>query len=199
MTDSHEIKNSVFEWLKIIETKIFVDDGMLLRMKITLTIWPHKDTSTTRANGGFIQISKVLILCHWGIDLISSRHCLPCNDCKHEAGEEPHVPTSSYKHPTMGGTQFIFYMVELASFMVDSLSFRKSRRRCTKYWVNGATCCLQYLARFFWTKLSWIQLLCVRLIVYSWRRSTVTDGWCKDNTSNDPFSRCKKCAIIGYR
>ena len=22
---------------------------------------------------------------------------------------------------------------------------------------------------------------------------------CKHNTSNDPFSRCKKCAIIGYR
>ena len=31
-----------------------------------------------RAIGGFIQISKVLTLCHWGIDLISSRHCLRC-------------------------------------------------------------------------------------------------------------------------
>ena len=82
MTDSYDIKKSVFEWLKIIETKIFVDDGMmLLRIKITLTIWPHKSTSTVRANGGFIQISKVPILCHWGIDLISSRHCLLCNDC----------------------------------------------------------------------------------------------------------------------
>ena len=81
MTDSYDIKNSVFEWLKIIETKIFVDDGMLLRMKITLTIWQHKNTFTNRTNGGFIQISKVLILCHWGTDLISSRHCLPCNDC----------------------------------------------------------------------------------------------------------------------
>ena len=68
LTDSYEIRNSAFEWLKMVETKIFVDDGMLLRMMITLTI-------------GFIQISKVLILCHWGIDLISSRHCLPCNDC----------------------------------------------------------------------------------------------------------------------
>ena len=28
----------------------------------------------------------------------------------------------------MGGTQFIFYMVELARFMVDSSSFRKSKR-----------------------------------------------------------------------
>ena len=81
MTDSYEITNSVLEWLKIIETKNFVGDGMLLRVKITLTIWQHKNTSTTRANGGFIQISKVLILCHWGIDLISSRHCLPCRDC----------------------------------------------------------------------------------------------------------------------
>ena len=81
MTDSYEFQNSVLEWLKIIQTKICVDDGMLLRMKITLTIWQYKNTSTIRANGGFIQISKVLILCHWGIDLISSRHCLPCNDC----------------------------------------------------------------------------------------------------------------------
>ena len=44
--------------------------------------------------------------------------------------------TSAYlllQTPTMGGTQFIFYMVELPRFMVDFLSFRKSRRRCTKY------------------------------------------------------------------
>ena len=38
MTDSFEIKNSVFEWLNIIEMKKFVDDGMLSQMKITLTI-----------------------------------------------------------------------------------------------------------------------------------------------------------------
>ena len=80
MTDSYTIKPSVFEWLKIIEMK-FVDDGMLLTMKITLTIWQHKNTSFLRANGGFIQISKVLILCHWGRDLISNRYCLFCNDC----------------------------------------------------------------------------------------------------------------------
>ena len=92
MTDSYEIKNSVIECLKIIETKIFVDDEMLLRMKITLTIWPHKNTSTIRANGGFIQISKVLILCHWGIDLISSRHCLPCNDCNKKQEKNRRCP-----------------------------------------------------------------------------------------------------------
>ena len=42
-------------------------------------------------------------------------------------------------------------------------------------------------------------ILCYRWIVYSWRRSTVTDGECKYNTSNDMFSRCKKCAWNGYR
>ena len=39
MNDSYKIKNAVFEWFKIIEMKKFVVDGMLLRMKMTLTIW----------------------------------------------------------------------------------------------------------------------------------------------------------------
>ena len=38
-------------------------------------------------------------------------------------------------------------------------------------------------------------LLCYRWIVYSWRRPAVTDGWCKHNTSNDPFSRCKTVQV----
>ena len=42
----------------------------------------------------------------------------------------------------MGGTQFIFYMVELAWFLVVFLQFRKSRRRRAKSWANG-------MARFF--------------------------------------------------
>ena len=82
ITDSYEIMNSVFEWLNIIEMKKFVDDGRLLRMKITLTMWQKKNTytCTTRTNGGFIPITKVLIPCHWEIVLISSKRCLPCND-----------------------------------------------------------------------------------------------------------------------
>ena len=80
MTDSYKIKKSVFEWLKIIEMKMFFDDGMFLRMKITLTIWKYKNTSTMKTNGGFIQISKVLTPCHWEIVLISSKRCPLCND-----------------------------------------------------------------------------------------------------------------------
>ena len=97
--------------------------------------------------------------------------------------------------PTMGVTKFIFYMVELAWFTVDSLSFRKSRRRCSKYWVNGATCCLLCLERFFGKDLNEFDWFWHRLIVYSWRWSTVTDGRCQDKTSNDPFSRCQSVQL----
>ena len=188
MTDSYESQNSEIEWLKIIETKNFVDDGMFLRMKITLSIWPRKNTLAKRVNGGFIPISKVLIQCHWGKDLISSKHCLHCIDCN----KKQEKTTSAYLlwQTSAMGTECIFYIVELARFMVDSLSFWKSRRRWTKYWMNGVTCWMQYLERFFGTRLSLIQFLCYRWIVYSWRRSTVTDGVCQYITLNDPFSRC---------
>ena len=57
--------------------------------------------------------------------------------------------------PTMGGTSSSStWWNWQGSWWTDSLSFRKSRRRCTKYSVNGATCCLQYLARFFGKRLS---------------------------------------------
>ena len=87
---------------------------------------------------------KVQILCHRRTDLISSKHCLLCNDCNKKQDKN-----YTRLQTPMGGTQFIFYMVELVRIMVDSLSFRRSRRRCTKYWVNGLICCLQYLERFF--------------------------------------------------
>ena len=67
----------------------------------------------------------------------------------------------------MGGTQFIFHTVELARFKVNFLSFRRSRRRYTKYLVNGATRCLQYLASFFGKDLHEFNLFCYRLIVHS--------------------------------
>ena len=96
MIDCYEIKNSVFEWLNI-ELK-FVDDGMVLRMKITHTIWQYKNTSITRINGGFIQISKVLIPCHSDIVLISSKHIVYLATITTRSRKEPFVPTYSYKH-----------------------------------------------------------------------------------------------------
>ena len=43
-----------------------------------------------------------------------------------EAEGYPQVPTYSNRSQSTMGTEFFFYMVELARFMVDSLSFRKS-------------------------------------------------------------------------
>ena len=53
--------------------------------------------------------------------------------------------------------------------------------------------------KIFWTRLSGIQLLCYRWIVYRWRRSAVTDGECKHNTSNEPFSRCRNVTGKNWR
>ena len=49
-----------------------------------------------------------------------------------EAEEDPQAPTYSNKSQQWAQSSSS-YMVELARFMVDSLSFRKSRWRCTKY------------------------------------------------------------------
>ena len=71
-----------------------------------------------RANGGFIQVSKVLILCHWGNDPFSNKHCLPCINCN-EKQKKTHKCLLTLTKSSMG-TEFFFYMVELARFMVDS-------------------------------------------------------------------------------
>ena len=112
MIDSYKIKNSLFEWLKIIETKKFV-----LPTKITRIICSIKST-TTRTNGGslnksvsdtpplrrrsefqasIVYFATVTTKCRRRI----TRACL------------------LLQAQTMGvGTEFIFYMVELARLLV---------------------------------------------------------------------------------
>ena len=67
-------------WLKMVETKMFVDNGMFLQMKIIPTIWPHKNMIFTREIGGFIQTRQVPILCQWSTGLTLNKHCLPCSN-----------------------------------------------------------------------------------------------------------------------
>ena len=71
---------------------------MILQMKITLTHLSEKNTSTTRTNGGSIPISRVL-------DTLPLRNRSDFKQASsilellhQEAGEEPYVPTYSYKH-----------------------------------------------------------------------------------------------------
>ena len=99
-----------------------------------------------------------------------------------EAGEEPRVLAYSYTHEQWRGTKFIFHMVELARFMVDASSFRKSRRRWTKRWVSGATCSLQYVGKFFGKTFR--------------RWFTVTDGVVWTQHLKWPVFEMQKCAVI---
>ena len=76
MIDSYEIQNSVVEWLKIIETKNFAENGMLLRMKIIPTIWPTRILST-RVIGGFIRTINAEFWSTWCEDRFSTEQHHP--------------------------------------------------------------------------------------------------------------------------
>ena len=191
MIDSYEIQNSVIEWLKIIETKNFAENGMLLRMKITLTIWQHKNTSTIK-NKWWLQSNKQ------GSNTMPLRHrpdfkqaLSTLQRLQHEAGEEPQVPTYSYKHQqwearsssstwwNWQGSWWTPYHSESQDGDAPIIEWTERPVSCS-IWQESSEKDFHEFNLFYY-----------RLIVYSWRRSTVTDGECKDNTSNDPFSRCK--------
>ena len=158
MTNSYKIKNSVFEWLKIIETTISVDDVMVLRMKITLTIWQHKKTSTITANGGFIQINKVfytLALRHRS-DFQQALSTL--ERLQQEAGGEPHVPTYSYKHRqwearSSSSTWWNWQCSWWSSYNSESQEGGEQSLEWTRRPVT-----LQYLASFFGKWRSWYSI-----------------------------------------
>ena len=188
MIDSYEIQNSVIEWLKIIETKNFAENLMLLRMKIIPTMWPHKNTLSTRVTGGFIRTSKVPILCERGTDLTSKKASSTLQQLKQKRKRSLTSAHELSQKSTMG-TKF-FFMVELARFMVDSLFQWKSRWRWTKYWQNGVTCCTVFgtilRSKTFLNSVALLQMDRLQLTaVYCNRRG------CKQNTSNDMFSLCK--------
>ena len=200
MTDSYEIMTSAFEWLNILEMKKFVDDGMLSQMKITLTLWQKKNTSITRTNGGFIQMSKVLTLYHWEMVLISSTHCLPRNDCNNKQ-EKNHrcllllTNTNNgswhrvhHLHGGIGNAHGGLLTIQKVKEEASQILNERSGLVFYSIWQDSSE---KYFHEF--------NLFCYKLIVYNWRRSTVTDGMCKDNTSNDPFSRCKSVQQFGHR
>ena len=120
MTDSYEIQNSVVEWLKTVEMKKLVDDGMFLQMKSTLIICQKKITSTTRTNGGFIQ-NRAIKKSFWFQASVVYLATITTRSRRRT--------TRAYlllQAQTMAvGTEFIFYMVELARFLVVFLKFQR--------------------------------------------------------------------------
>ena len=128
MTDSYEIMNSVSEQLNIIEMKKFVDDGIFLQTKITPIISQNKNTSTTRTNGGSFPISRVqaptIEKSFWFQASVVYLGTIITRSWRRTIRANVFLQAQ-----TMAvGSEFIFYMVELARFLVVFLKFRKSRR-----------------------------------------------------------------------
>ena len=80
-----------------------------------------------------------------------------------EAEEDPQVLAYSNTSQQWAQSSSSTWWNWQGSWWTHSLSFRKSRWRCTKYWMNGATCWLQYLERFIWIRLSWIQFTLLQM------------------------------------
>ena len=77
MIDSNEMKKSS---VLMVETKVLVNKWMLLRKKIILTIWLHKNITIAKVIDGFVRTRQVPILCQCSGDLTSNKHCLPCSN-----------------------------------------------------------------------------------------------------------------------
>ena len=146
-------------------------NGMLLRTKIILTIWPHKNITITRVNGGFVQTRQVPILCQWSTDLTLNKHCLPCSNWNRKKKELKEINN---------GHRVLLLLLhggvgKVLGGLLIPMKVTMEMKPSTDW--TGSTCWLQVFGKnSSRTRHSWIQLLCHRWIVYSWRRSTVTDG-----------------------
>ena len=117
MTDSYEIMNSVCEWLNMIEMKKFVDDGCSCRwgshspfdhariLFYKSKWWLHSNNQGSDSMSELLQEQKVASFKKARFNTIPLRkrsdfkQALSTLERLHqEAGEEPFVPTYSYKH-----------------------------------------------------------------------------------------------------
>ena len=198
MTDSYKIMISVPKWLKTIDMKKFVEDGMFLQMKITLIIYQkriHLLQQLMVAPSQVGQWHPTIAKTFWF--QASFVYTKPSTPRIWRSTIRGHLLLQAQ---TMAvGIEFVLYMAEMARFLVVFFKFRKSRKWQAKVWrMNEETRYWQYFCENLRRWLSRIQF-CYRWIGESRRRSTVTDGMCRDNTSKDPFSRCEKCKNSGYR
>ena len=86
---------------------MFVEHGIFLQKKITLSIGQNKNTSTTRTNGGSIPISRVLTPYYEKSRSDFKQALSTLERLQQEAGEEPYVLTYSYKQTMAVGIEFI--------------------------------------------------------------------------------------------
>ena len=190
MIDSYEMKHSVIEWLKMVETKMFVDNGMLLQMKIIPTIWLLKNIITARVIGGLLQTRQVPTLCQWSTDLTSNKHCQPCSNWnkKKELYKRPWTLTE-----INNGHSVLLLHGGVGKVHGGLLILMKVTMKMNQVLIEQGDLLYKSLEQFFKAWFSWIQLLCYRWIVYSWRRSIVTDGCVSTTPQMTCFRGAKVC------
>ena len=154
-------------------------DVLACRWRSHFSFFRKKNASTTNTNGGSIPISRVLTPYHWEIVLISSKCCLPWNDCnkKLEKNHTCLLPLASTKN----GSWHRFHLLHGGIDKIPGdFQIKKVKEEASKVLrVNGETCCLRCLASFFGKDFLEFNLLCYRWIVCSWRWSTVSVGCVK--------------------
>ena len=168
MTGSYDMKHSVIEWFKMVATKMFVDNGMLLKMKIIPTIWSLKNIIITRVIGGLLQTRQVPILCQWSTDLTLNKHCLPCsnkNKKKKELHKRPRILTE------INNVHRVLLLLHggVGNVHGGLLIPMKVTMEMNQVLIEQGDLLYKYLEQFFKAWISWIHLLCYRWIVYSWR------------------------------
>ena len=109
-----------------------------------------------------------------------------------EKSSEP-IPYWKYKQ-TENGIEFLLYLVAMARFLVVRLKFRKSRRRQAKACDRtGQPVVYRTLAKTSEDGFQEFNSFCYRWIVYSWRRSTVTDESVKTTPHITRYRDVKVC------
>ena len=144
MTSLYEMNNSAVEWFKLVETKIFVDKWMILRTKITPTIWPQKNISTTKVIGGFVR----------SVDLTSNKHCLPCSNWKNK--KKLNETNDGHRVLLHGG---------IGKVLGGPLVPMKVTMKMDQVLIEQGDLLCKFLEQFFKAWFSWIHLLCYRWIV----------------------------------
>ena len=191
---------SVDEWLKTIEMKRFVEHGMFLQMKTTPIICHKKNTSTTGTIGGSISISRAMTPNHWEtfwfqtsvvyIEAFSPRSWRGTNRTR-----------SLLEVQTMEiGIEFFLYLVVMARFLVVFVRIQRKSRK--KRQAKACDWSGQHVIYRTLSKTSEEWLPRIHPILLQIDRLQLTAVYCnrrcKDNTSNDPFSRCEICKNLGY-
>ena len=165
---------SINEWLNIIETKMFVDKWMILWTKIKPFRWPHKNIIISRVIGDWLQKKQDPILFQWNADLMSNKHQLFCNKQKKEL--EKINNGHRFFRLLHGGVGKVLGgpLNPHESLHGDEPSIEKTK------WPS-----LQVLGTNLQDMIFLTSFFSCRWIVDNWRPSTVSDGSCKYNISND--------------